>query len=283
MKLALGTAQLGLFYGISNKEGQTAFDEACNILEYAYANRIFYLDTAKAYGNSEEVLGSAIKPNQTNFRIITKIGISNNIKDEIKDSLKSLKKKSVYGLLFHNADDFINNFSPKLKQQILELKEKGLVEKIGISAYNPCQINKILEIFDLDLIQIPLNVLDQRFLQNDYLKSLKNRNIEIHSRSVFLQGLLTMETKDINSYFNPIKPLLNDYFSYILQNNISKTEAALGFVKNIHEIDKIVIGVNNKDQLIQNIKSYNKPINLDFENFVCYNEAYINPALWKLN
>ena len=273
MKLAIGTVQFGLDYGISNNIGQTIPEEVQKILSLAKQNKIDTLDSASAYGNSEEILGEFA---DNYFKIITKVQTPENF----SQSLKKLKWKNIYGLMFHNIDILIKN---KDYWHVFEkYKKENKVEKIGVSVYSKEEIDFILNNFDIDIIQIPINILDQRLLQNGYLKKLKDKDIEIHARSVFLQGLLLMDLVHINSYFDLIKPLLIDYFSYISQNNVSKTEAALCFVKNIKEIDKIVIGVNNHIQLQENISAYNKSIELDFKQFAINDENFINPAKWRI-
>lgn len=261
MKLALGTVQFGLDYGISNTEGMTSFDEILKLLDLAKKNGINTLDTAKEYGSSEEILGNCAN----GFEIVTKI--QNPI--DFEQSLKKLKRDKLYGLLFHNADVLFKN--PEYLKEFEKLKKENKVEKIGVSVYYSEQIDIILENYNIDLIQLPINILDQRLLQSSHLKKLKDKNIEIHVRSIFLQGLLLM--KNPPDYFKPIKPILDK----INQNK----ELILGFVKNIDEIDKIVIGVNDSRQLQENIEAYNKDVDIDFSKFSINDTKFIDPSNWE--
>ena len=148
MKIALGTVQWGLNYGISNKKGIPSKDELNRILSFADKSGINLLDTASAYGNSEARIGDFSK---NKFNIVTKIGISENdisIKEKIKKSLKKLKSNSVYGCLFHDTINFLKY--PSAWNEIQVQKKEGLIKKIGFSLYNPQELEKL---FELNYIQ----------------------------------------------------------------------------------------------------------------------------------
>ena len=279
MKLALGTAQFGLDYGISNKIGKTSIFEVKNILQTAQNANINTIDTAPAYGNSEQVLGSTMN---TNWNVITKTSqfISvNSVIANVKKSLQNLELKSIYGLLIHNVDDIYQSNFSKLYQKLLELKQDGLVKKLGFSTYTPEQINNLLDNYNFDIIQLPINIFDQRLIQGGQLKKLKERGVEIHARSIFLQGLLLEKVPQVN-HFNPWQEHFNDYFSYLKNNKISKLSSALNFALNLTELDKIIIGVNNATQLQEIITHSQKNSNINYNNFAIEDENLINPALW---
>lgn len=281
MKLALGTVQYGLDYGISNLNGKVLLETVAEILDYAKENGITTLDTASLYGCSEEVLG---KFNLEDFDIITKtIKIDKTLdkyqnferfKEAFFASQKKLGYVQLHGLMFHEADDLLSSQGLALWDLVDDFKQKDYVRKIGVSVYSPAQLKEILKLVDIDIVQLPLNILDQRFLP--MLPELKKKNIEIHTRSTFLQGLLLMEICQLNPYFEPIKYILQK----LPQNRI---EAVLGFVKNIKEIDKIVIGVTSKKELQEICSQYNKTIEqIDFSQFALQDEKFINPAKWEL-
>ncbi len=201
MKLGIGTAQFGLDYGISNTSGKTSLKEVRSILKIATENGVDVLDTAYSYGDSESVIGKCL-PEQNRFRIIIKTpsfkksrytaADGNTIKSAFYESLERLRLSSVAGLLIHHADDALAEGSEFLYEVMHELKSKGLVEKIGFSVYSGEQIDKLLDLYDFEMIQVPVNVLDQRLIKGGELKKLKNKDIEVHARSIFLQGLLLM-------------------------------------------------------------------------------------------
>ena len=210
MNIILGTVQFGLDYGISNTCGKTLEYSAKQILQYAHDKNIDMIDTAAEYGNSESIVGRSINKND-NWRIITKTPhffdncIDNtNVKqleESFSKSLLNLGKQHIYGLLIHSCEDLLKPGGELLFKKMTELKENGLVKKIGVSIYNKEQLNAVLDNFNIDLVQLPINIFDQQLLIDGYLKKIKDNDIEIHARSIFLQGLLLMEMDSIHTYF----------------------------------------------------------------------------------
>lgn len=297
MKLGIGTAQFGLDYGLSNTSGKTSLKEVQSILKVATENGVDVLDTAYFYGDSESVIGKCL-PGQNRFRIITKTPSfkknrysaddGNIIKKAFCASLNRLRLSSVAGLLIHHADNVLAEGGEFLCDAMHELKSKGLVEKIGFSVYSGEQIDKLLDLYDFELIQVPVNVLDQRLVKGDELKKLKNKDIEIHARSIFLQGLLLMEPDNLHSYFDPIKPVINKYRSFMISRGLTPVEGAINFVASVPEIDYIIVGVNNAEQLKVNLDGFKSTLKerIPQENFSMFSlddSRYINPSLWKLN
>lgn len=290
-KLGLGTAQFGLDYGISNIIGKNTHDEITEILKHAANLGLQLLDTSPDYGNSEDALGKCITKT-TKFKIITKTPVfgNGNITQKSVDyliecfmqSLKNLKCKKLYGLLIHEANNLLVKDGMLLVKAMEGLKDKGLIDKIGVSVYSPSQIDALLDMFKPDIVQLPLNVFDQRLIKSGHFMKLKKYNIEIHVRSVFLQGLLLMEKNNVPSWFNPIKHQIDDYFNYLTESNISPLVAALSFVRNIKEIDYVLVGVNSVQHLIDVVQAYKNGIDEDFSRFAIYDEKYVNPTLWKM-
>lgn len=294
MKLGLGTAQFGLNYGISNAIGVTISEEVKRILEFAYQKGIALLDTAPAYGTSEETLGNSLQDSH-GFLIVTKTPtyrkgrIDNSdgqyLRETFQTSLNRLKQSSLYCLLIHHADDLFLPNGNILWEAMEELKAAGVVKKIGVSVYSPQQIEKILARYSPDVIQAPVNVLDQRLIKAGYLAILKKQGIEIHSRSVFLQGLLLMTVEEMPDYFNPFKPILERYRQSLKEKWISPLKAALGFVYRLPDIDYVLVGVNNKhhlEEIIALVSNIDPLERLDFSEFATDDERLINPSLWKV-
>ena len=123
-----------------------------------------------------------------------------------------------------------------------------MVKKVGASVYTSEQLDRLLENYQLDLIQLPLNVVDQRLLQSGSLGKLKNHSIEIHARSAFLQGLLLMPTNDIPDYLAPYKWVFEQFRICRESDGLSALEACIGFVQSIPQIDKIIVGINSLQQ-----------------------------------
>ena len=255
-KIALGTVQFGIDYGINSENGQARPEEVRNILNYAHSKDIDLLDTAPAYGSSEKVLGGA---NVQNFKVVTKTRhfdnseiSSNDLKlldQDFSRSLDNLKQDSVYGVLVHNADDLLKPGSDKIFDKLQELKQKKKIEKIGVSIYDHNQLQAILENFDIDLVQLPFNILDRRLIDSSMLSMLKNKGIEVHARSVFLQGLLLMNDQDRPEKFNHWNALWRIWREWLNDNQITALEATIRYAISMPEISKVLVGVDTTGQL----------------------------------
>lgn len=271
-KLGLGTVQFGLKYGISNTTGQTSPQEVSNILQYASINGITVLDTAAAYGNAEEILG---KNDPGRFTIVSKYitpSAENSIERQFKHSLDKLQVKSLYGYLAHRPAEILKD-----KQQwktLKELQQKGSVQKIGFSLNATEELEALLNKgFIPDLVQAPFNYLDNRF--ENLMSELKEKGCEIHTRSAFLQGLFFKDTNELSSFFDTIKPIVKRIQAQT--KNISG--ALLHFVCSKEFIDKVIIGVENVQQLQTNISDLQLAIELEKNHSKVANDILM-PSAW---
>lgn len=288
MKIGLGTVQFGLDYGVSNKGGKTPVEEVKRIIEAAAQNNVRVIDTAALYGTSEDALGMALSAGH-GFDIVTKtikfskvtIGVDDaaSLEAAFAGSLSRLKASSVYGLMMHDADDLFKDGGGRLYEKMVELKEAGLVKKIGASVYTANQIDRLLSGFSIDLVQLPVNVLDQRLIRSGHLAKLRSAGVEVHGRSAFLQGLLLMDPDGLAPFFDPVKEHLKRYHDFLKHEKISPVDGAIGFVTGLDEIDTVVCGVETKDQLLDILKA--RPLSSPaFERFAISNELMLNPAKW---
>jgi aryl-alcohol dehydrogenase-like predicted oxidoreductase len=272
-KLALGTVQFGLNYGISNKEGATDLKEVNKILQTAKILGINTIDTAAAYGNSEMILG---QNDLSKFRVTTKFidtSSHENFVNQINSSFQKLRLEKIYAIMAHRPLVFIENHD--YWKFLSDLKEQGKINKIGASFNSVQELDRLLDkgIY-LDIIQVPFNILDQRF--ENYMKKLKGMGIEIHTRSTFLQGLFFCDINSLDDFFNPLK----EYLCYLQSWKEELPQVLLSYVMNKSFIDKVVIGVNNSKQLLENVQ------NLDdnSKKIIPYNneldEALITPSMW---
>jgi len=279
MKLALGTVQFGLNYGITNSIGQVKIDEVRKILNLAKNNNINTLDTASGYGNSELVLGNV---GVDDYKVVTKtIPLTTSVDIVVQafhKSLENLNIAKVEGLLVHDIGDTENKQFNILFLALNELKKQGLVNKIGFSTYTPEHVNFLLEHFDFDLIQLPFNVFDTRLLEGGQLRKLKNKAVEIHARSVFLQGLL-LDFDHLVDYFFNWKNEFNAYQKIVKESGLSRLEYALNFALNTQELDKVLVGVSNTQQLVEIINASKNNINI--EAFSINDVNLLNPSNWK--
>ena len=276
-KIALGTAQFGLDYGISNQQGQTEESEVKAILDFAASKGISLLDTAQAYGNSEEVLG---KWHQNRFQIVTKINPERDnldVEGLIQTSLTKLRVSSLYAVLFHSAFSAFN--APNVYAQLVDLREQKVINKMGYSVYSPEELMELIDKYGQpDLVQIPYSHLDRRF--KSITAELHGLGVEIHSRSTFLQGLLFMNPDTLKPFFNPVK----EYLEELEHTFPDKTERAcflLQYVIALPFIDRVVIGVNNSNQLKTNIDCIIKSVGNDTIDHPTLPEEILLPYLWN--
>jgi len=301
MKLALGTVQFGLDYGISNSHGKVCKSQVNDILDKALSLGINTLDCAGAYGDSEQVLGKLI--NNVDFNIITKIpklsDDETSILEYFQQSLQSLNRNKVQTLLFHSAENLINHpYKKTLFQQLIKLKQTGLVNEIGVSVYTPKQLQDIHQQFVIDVAQVPINIFDQRFIEPNFINFCVQKKIKLHARSLFLQGLLLFDGKvdenKLPEYFEPFKNKLNAFSDLAQHLACSKLTLALAIVAQnshniqhgFHVIEHIVVGVCNSLQLIEIVDAYEQAqkLTINDENLTTLADSrleLINPSLWS--
>ena len=289
-KLILGTVQFGLRYGINNTIGKLTEDQVFELLETAYDLGVRTLDTAEAYGNAHSVISNFHKQSKKRFNIISKYSSSNfdypvDLVERIQVHCSNFNVNYLEGYMFHSYNDFkmnINN-NPNVLDNI---KNSGLVKKIGVSAYSNNEIEDLLNFKNINLIQLPFNLFDNEYQRKEILEKAKKRNIEIHTRSVFLQGLFF---KDINTLTNCLLPLKNNLseLSQILKNNnIAMESLALNYPLNKTYVDKVLIGVDSLEQLKNNIKAtendFDKSIYEKIDCIQIKNTKLLNPSNWKI-
>ncbi|ABZ94482.1 Aryl-alcohol dehydrogenase-related oxidoreductase [Leptospira biflexa serovar Patoc strain 'Patoc 1 (Ames)'] len=294
MKIGLGTVQFGMDYGVSNQTGKTNQAEVNLILNKALELGIRKLDTAYLYGDSESVLGQNQKE-LNGFDVITKtrkFGNTAFTKDDAKliresflESLSRLKLNKVYGLMFHDSSDLLKENSGYLWDELVSLKSEDKVTKVGVSVYSLNQTEEILKKYPIEIIQFPLNIYDHSFLQNGFLSKLKEIDIEIHVRSVFLQGLALMSSTELPAYFKSVKNHIQECQEMLRSRGVTMLEASLNFIKSIKQVDFAILGINNISQLLEIIDSYHSGKNfegIDYSKFAIFDESITNPSKWKL-
>lgn len=287
-RICLGTAQFGLNYGIANKNGKIARDEAFSILDYAHDSGIRYLDTAFSYGDSENIIGDFISQSGKEFKAISKMPSMNDksafvIEEYCVEILSRLKRSEIYGCLVHKFDDVVNNKDlwPKLES----LKKKGMFCKIGFSLYKVEELKYLLNNnIRFDIIQVPYNIFDQRF--EEYLPALKKMKTEIYSRSVFLQGLFFLEAKEIDRDFHSAKEVLGRLRDISARYEIPLNALCLCFALSDLSVDKVIIGVDSVEHLKKNLDSlghYDKTrdIREELRSLKFHDEKVILPCNWK--
>jgi aryl-alcohol dehydrogenase-like predicted oxidoreductase len=287
VKLALGTAQFGLDYGVANRSGQMTLELASKVIDVARSNGVDLLDTAIAYGSSEQALG---RVGVKDFRIVTKLPAKDhnatNLErwaiDQMARSLERLQVDSIYALLLHSPADITSPDGQALAAGLAAIKQKGWCVKVGVSIYRPDQLDDIWPHFRPDIVQSPYSVLDRRLETSGWADRLRLENVEIHVRSIFLQGLLLMAPEELPIKFSKWKPQLEAVATWARQNGISQVEAAMGCALAFPAAERIVVGVDGVEQLRQLVKASKRgslPIPMQL---ACEDQKLIDPTLWSM-
>lgn len=285
-RLALGTAQFGLPYGIANQAGQVSRKDVSAMLQLAASNGIDTLDTAIAYGESEKSLGQA---GTQGFRVVTKLPALPDdcpqvipwVSEQVDASFTRLGVSSVYGLLLHRPEQLLGSNGKDLYKALCSLKECGNVQKVGVSIYNPLELEELTGRFQFDLVQAPFSIIDKRLERTGWLQRLKDSDIEIHTRSSFLQGLLVMPEHDIPCKFQPWGALWSRWAQWLAEHHVSPVKASLAFPLSFPEIDRVVVGADSVEQLTQLIEAANHFFPGQLPDLFCDDENLINPARWN--
>ncbi len=290
MRIGLGTVQFGMDYGVTNVAGQTPEPEVRRILELAAHAGITVLDTAQAYGESEGVLGRQLSVGHP-FRIVTKIppilgdrpeAIASVLESEFQRSLERLASASVYGLLVHDSSMLLAPNGRDLWAAMRRLQEGGLVQKIGASVYHSDQVAALRKNIDLDIIQLPINLLDQRIQVAGELDLLQQSGVEIHARSVFLQGLLLAQPDDIDECFAGVRDHLKWLRTYLSDHGLSALSGALSYPLQCRQIDTVLVGVNRVSELRQILDALPSARAAQIDHALCAidDDRILNPSRW---
>jgi aryl-alcohol dehydrogenase-like predicted oxidoreductase len=289
-KLTLGSVQFGTDYGITNNSGAVARDEVYKILSYALRSGITTIDTAPGYGNAEEVLGGF--SDIQSFEVISKLSPalkgskSSEIIKTINGSLSRLNIPKLHKVLLHRFEDVSGNEWPQIERELLKAKELGMVSGIGVSLYNPDELEYILDNkTGIDSIQVPLNVFDQRFFENNLLERARDKNIEVQVRSIFLQGLLLTEVDELKTYFHQYRPFLKNYSDALGHYAVSKFQAAMGIALDNELINQVLFGVCSVNQIKEVVTSLNQNYKkgFDYKIWSSNDSGLIDPLEWIRN
>jgi len=287
-KLALGSANFGLDYGLANHSGKLTKTELEEILFEANSANIRIIDTAQAYGDSEARIGSLCITEK--FNIVTKIGIGSEkdyvkgkVKYLVKQSCERLKQPRLYAVMLHQPEILLSDIGDQIIKELQILKEQNIIFKVGVSIYSPEILEEISKFLQLDIVQLPFNIFDQQILSSGWINKLKNNGTEIHTRSAFLQGLLLMQQSSLPSYFTNTWPsLFNSWYNFLETNGVDALYVALNFVLKQDWIDKVVVGVDSASQLKTLLEVEKSLISMDFPQLGCDDTNLINPSKWAI-
>ena len=284
-KIILGSANFDQIYGI--KKNFIKKSEIKKLFDLALKNEIKIIDTSPLYNESEKIIGLL---NNNRFKIISKIpkppknikreNIKKWLKQNVMISLKNLKIKKFECLLLHNANSLLCKNGDEIYKGIRNMKINGFTSKIGVSIYDFNVLDKILKKFKFNLIQAPFNILDQRLVEKGWLKKLKKRKIEVHARSIFLQGILLLKHNQLPKKLIKLSKKLMVWENWLKKNKFSSLQVCLSFVLNQRQLDGIVVGYNNTNQLNQILKLKQIKNNFSLPNLNIKDKKLIDPREW---
>ena len=285
-KLCIGSAQFGLPYGANNKTGQVPIDEVKKILEYAEKNNINYIDTASGYGDAETILGNV---GLDNFKVTTKLmpvpptikNIETWLLNELEKSLQKLQKEKIYGLLLHDTKILKSSEGEKVINSLQIAKKEKLINKVGISIYDPEELNLINNLNKIDIVQAPYNIFDRRLEITGWIDKLYSENIEIQARSIFLQGILLQKSHALDKRFQKWQSYFQNFEKFLDNNDLSAYEACVSFVEQSNKISQIVVGIDYFEQFKQLIRlALIKRQSNEMPNILCNDLDLIDPRRW---
>jgi len=253
-RLALGTAQFGLSYGVANADGRVAPSAVETMLRQARHAGMDTLDTAVSYGESEAALGSA---GVCSWRVITKlpplpagvVDVAGWINAHVEDSLRRLRIVQLEALLLHKPSDLLGPAGRQYAEELGALKQHGYVRAVGVSIYDPTELDALWPVWQPEIVQAPCSVLDQRLIRSGWLAKLRSRGVRTHVRSVFLQGLLLMAPGQRPAGFRRWSGLLDRWLAWCVAHEVSPLRAALAFAQAQPDVERIVVGADSPAQL----------------------------------
>ena len=285
--IAIGTANFGMQYGVANSRGKLSKNSVAEILGLAKSLGITCLDTANAYGESQKVLGEF---GVRDWRVVSKISsVPQNCNDidsfvctQIDLILSSLRLSDFETVLVHNSKDLTGELGDEVYEALNAAKSRGQVEKIGVSIYDPSDLESITSRFQLDVVQAPINVFDNRLQDSGWLDRLASMGVEVHARSVFLQGVLLSAIAQNNDFFKPWKTTFEKWNRFA---ESSGTSALMNCVKHVNSFEKVtfaVVGVDSAQNLSEVFDAFSEqPQRID-EGYFSVDSQLINPACWSI-
>ena len=286
MKLALGTVQFGLNYGVANTAGRVTTDTADAILRIAQLKGIDTLDTAIAYGDSESILGGL---GVQGWKVVSKLpavpegcpNVAQWVRAQTQESLQRLGLQRMYGLLLHRPGQLLESFGADLYAALEDLKAEGLVSKVGVSVYGPAELDDLWSKYHVDLVQSPLSILDRNLVDSGWASRLKDAGVEIHTRSAFLQGLLLMPADKRPDRFKRWTNIWQEWDSWLVATGLMPVQACLRYLNSLDEIDRVVVGVDTVMQLNEILTAANGVLDTLPAFKPLQDDLLINPASWN--
>jgi aryl-alcohol dehydrogenase-like predicted oxidoreductase len=292
-RLGLGTVQFGLNYGVTNRVGRVSEDEVTRILRAAGAAGIDVLDTAALYGDSEAAIGRL--PEAHAFRVVSKTpkfpagldpdAIVKHFRLGLDTSLARLGRSALDVLLAHQASDLLAPSGDALWRAMERARAEHLVDAIGVSVYEGLEIDLLMARYPLEVVQLPLNAIDHRLVEGGQIDRLAARGIEIHARSVLLQGLLVVPPKQLEPRFAPLKPVLGAMRAVCDEHGLPLLALLMGAALRHEAVSRLIVGVTSTAELLELVAAAEAAVShkaaIDYRDFSLADIHILNPALWS--
>lgn len=296
MELCLGTVQFGMDYGIKGQK-QPSVDQAVDMLEYATHNGITTIDTANAYGTAEDVVGVfLLKKTVSRDKLFIISKFRPNLLDEVSpNEYYSVMRANLENTLSRLHTDYLDSyllhsaryvFDDEIIETLNRMKRDGLVRRVGVSIYEPEEAKKCIDRPNVEFMQLPYSIFDQRMEKAGVFEYAKKDNILIHSRSAFIQGLILMNENEVPDFLSKAKPIVRKIDVLCHRHGISRISLAMNYVKQQSRISHLVFGVDNINQLKENIQIFQEDIPADIiediaKEFTDIEADIVMPSLWK--
>jgi aryl-alcohol dehydrogenase-like predicted oxidoreductase len=294
LSMVLGTAQLGMPYGIANEEGKPNWKGALEIVAEAWDRGIRFFDTARAYGDSEKVLGRCFKEilgcdHQAEPAVITKLdpGVdlshADTIVKEVETSLENLGVDALWGLMLHR-ESALDRWGPPLEKAVSKLKQQKKIGSFGVSVYSPEKAAQALKMEAMDMVQLPFNVFDQRPLAYGLFQLAQEQGKKVFARSVYLQGLLLMDPGRLPPHMRFAEESLKAYVRFSNHCGLPPRLLAVAFAVQKAPFASFVVGGETAAQVRENVNLFRsaKSVDLpDLEVLAQKDPKIINPSLWS--
>ncbi len=285
-ELGLGSVQFGVDYGATRSEPRPAPTEVGEILHRAAGAGIRVVDTAPSYGDAESLLGT-LRPAHARFRWVTKTAgpadAAAPLLESVETSRARLGTRSLYGVLDHFPEALAGSAGERRIQQLEALRARGWAQKVGVSVYRAEQIEAVAGGSFPDLVQVPLNALDQRLLEDGTLANLARRGVEVHARSVFLQGLLLVEPERIPEPLAGLRAPVARFRRVARERGLEPAEAALGFALGLDTVDVVLCGVQRLAELDALLAAAARAAAVEprwFAGVGCADAELLDPSQW---
>ncbi|MBV9747332.1 MAG: aldo/keto reductase [Acetobacteraceae bacterium] len=283
-KLGIGAAQFGLDYPHSNARGRPPEQAACDMLQIAARGRVRLLDAAVASGRAEQVLGEAL-PRPNPFRVVLKTARCDRgpdfVEAEVRASLHRLKLDRAYAVMVQSAGDLFGPHGQAMWNRLLRLRDDGLVSRVGVAVYASDDPKGVVRRFKPDIIQAPASLLDQRLIADGTLADIAELGVEVHLRSIFLQGMLFLPSHQLPSHLQGASRAVSRVRRLIAEGRSDPLQAGLGWALSRPEATQVIVGVTTPAELQATLAAAaSPPPDLDWDEMALEDPAMLERPHW---